>query len=602
MKALSFLICFFNKNKIISRILIKVEKILLVSAILFMFAENLFSAALDVNIRNFSDNTITNNIEFGTIAATQDYKLADQYLEVIFISSKPAWQIDIYTDNFDLINTTHPVTGEKFISTATWGYQYNGLINSSCKGCRMPLGWKVFDSTPVSPSPNDPSTEDSWFYIKDKSDVDDPGPEAPGDQSWEYAQKGRYTSFVYGGVDYACLEDGSDCTMPAYLCIEAVAKYAAGGFAYSGTIWLDLFIQTDVSPPVISHTPKKKIGMLGNNIKMEATITDDKLVAGAILSYKINSGKWKEKAMVMHGNLPYNKYCYAVIEPREITGESKIRYYIKATDGINPALWNNKNEDNPQVIEITQSTKFSKVKSGKLVVEDGNPDDGEVSLYIPEGALDEPEDITIIQRNIDDPDIPGGNGAAASKIPVAVYEFKPHRLLFNKQVTMTLLYFDLNQDGKVEYQNGKKTDIEETELGLFWWDGFDWRLIGGNADEEKNIVTGKITHFSLYAVFPVKPLTADDYRPKERIITPATMDMINDFATYDGLYNEYEINIYDITGRLVKTIDENSIIGAKWDGKDEYGNIVESGVYIYQFSAKVDGRMILISGVIAVAK
>ena len=45
----------------------------------------------------------------------------------------------------------------------------------------------------------------------------------------------------------------------------------------------------------------------------------------------------------------------------------------------------------------------------------------------------------------------------------------------------------------------------------------------------------------------------------------------------------------------VRTLDDNINI---WSGEDEDGNIVESGIYIYQI--KVDGKVI--SGTILVAK
>ena len=492
-------------------------KIIILFLSLFLMSKTSSASSLEVSAKNIVDNSTAAAMSFDTTYPIDNYKLADQYIEVIFSSTKPVWQIDVYTDNFEVSPDT-----EK------WGYQYGGLINSSFKkGYLLPLGWKVFDSTPVSPSPGDPCTENNgWFYIKDKSDVDDP--EAPGDQSWEYAQQQGYTVIVSGGIDYANLRDGIPCSSPVYLYIEGLFECVPAG-DYEGTIWLDLFSQSDVLYPVISHKPLKKIGMRRNKIKIKAHITDDKQVEWAKLHYKINGGNWKEKVMVMHGNLPYNKQCYAVIEPDEITSDSEIlQYCIQASDGVNTLFWEGKDRDNPVEVEITQSTKFPKVTSGKLVVEDGNPDDGEVSLYLPEGALEEPVDITIIQRNIDDPDIPEGQGLAASKRPVAVYEFKPDGLMFNKFIIMTLLYFDLEQAGVVKVQEWIKETVNETELGLFYWDGFDWRLISKNMDKEKNTISAKITHFSMYAIFPVKPLTADDYRPRERIITPATMDMVND--------------------------------------------------------------------------
>jgi flagellar hook assembly protein FlgD len=54
------------------------------------------------------------------------------------------------------------------------------------------------------------------------------------------------------------------------------------------------------------------------------------------------------------------------------------------------------------------------------------------------------------------------------------------------------------------------------------------------------------------------------------------------------------VKIYDITGRLIRTIENTD----RWDGRDDDGNIVESGIYIYQF--KKAGQRI--SGTIIVVK
>ena len=45
---------------------------------------------------------------------------------------------------------------------------------------------------------------------------------------------------------------------------------------------------------------------------------------------------------------------------------------------------------------------------------------------------------------------------------------------------------------------------------------------------------------------------------------------------------EFGIEIYDMTRRRVQTLRNGLTI---WDGKDESGVVVESGVYIYQIQA-----------------
>jgi hypothetical protein len=52
---------------------------------------------------------------------------------------------------------------------------------------------------------------------------------------------------------------------------------------------------------------------------------------------------------------------------------------------------------------------------------------------------------------------------------------------------------------------------------------------------------------------------------------------------------EIYLRIYDVTGKLVKTLIDDELKSGYhsviWDGKDERGNSVESGIYIYKLQA-----------------
>ena len=54
------------------------------------------------------------------------------------------------------------------------------------------------------------------------------------------------------------------------------------------------------------------------------------------------------------------------------------------------------------------------------------------------------------------------------------------------------------------------------------------------------------------------------------------------------------VEIFDITGHRIRTM----VDPFEWNGRDDSGKVVESGVYIYQY--KVDGERV--SGLIGVAK
>ncbi len=375
----------------------------------------------------------------------------------------------------------------------------------------------------------------------------------------------------------------------------------------------------DSNPPIISHTPVKLINIVGNKVVIEANVTDDMEIVEVSLYYKkhsdteyekvtegiyyIFSGSSVNKDVVPRKIFPNeaaNNYNMRMDIPPEVVTTDGVDYYITATDNAgNTSCYSgagySRNIPSPVVpieIEVNPAIVAVTITSagGTIVLRDGNPEDGQTQLTIPPNALSEPTEI-IIRQIVDMNEVSPGSGAAISNRPVAAYEFSPDGLVFNRASTMSLLYFDIDHDGIVD-----GTNIAEEELRIFWWDGYDWRYVGGKIDRISNIVTTEIMHFCIYALFPARQLAADDYRPKTKIITPATPDGINDVAEFEGLSGKrVTIKIFDITGKRVRTISSEPY---EWDGRDDEERLLESGVYIYQLD--VDGE--LISGMIAVAK
>jgi gliding motility-associated-like protein len=242
---------------------------------------------------------------------------------------------------------------------------------------------------------------------------------------------------------------------------------------------------------------------------------------------------------------------------------------------------------------ITAKTVTCGANGGSFCLPNGNIGDGQTSLDIPQGALDGNTDITITQLDPADSSIPDGKSPCAAARPAAVYRFGPEGLTFNKFVTMKQVFQDIKHAGTVDGTTDKVNTLK-----LFWWDGFDWRLMGGKQDPAYNLINyGNIKHFSMYALFPAKAMGDNDYRPKERIITPATVDGYNDYATFTGLDNGDIVNIYDIRGRKIRQLNDGV---NTWDGKDDGNQLVESGIYIYQIKLKATGK--LISGTVVIAK
>ena len=65
--------------------------------------------------------------------------------------------------------------------------------------------------------------------------------------------------------------------------------------------------------------------------------------------------------------------------------------------------------------------------------------------------------------------------------------------------------------------------------------------------------------------------------------------------------DDFKIQIMTVTGKVVKEIDEteigsinigNNITQYAWDGRDEFGDLLANGVYLYRMKAKINGKEI----------
>ncbi len=332
--------------------------------------------------------------------------------------------------------------------------------------------------------------------------------------------------------------------------------------------------------------PPLEFNIVGSKIYMEAEINAKMAMESVTFSYKkVSEPETSYKLITRKFTNPLFTYTFKDYIPGEVV----------TTDGVNVCFkvvysGGAISQSSLQIITVNPSVTMTiGPEGGTIVLVDGNPEDGEVCIEIPAGALESEIEITFSQK--DPAGVPAGFGVAGSDSPLAAYEILPENIDFKLPYNLTLLYFDL--DGEVKKDG---TPVTEEELKILWWDGFDWRLVGGTLNSELNTLTASLNHNSVFAVFPalINELT---HCPLERIITPACQDGINDYAYFNGLtdLDNVSIKIYDITGKEIRTIN---ITPYQWDGRNNDGDIVESGVYIYQY--EYNGKNV--SGVIVVAK
>jgi hypothetical protein len=147
------------------------------------------------------------------------------------------------------------------------------------------------------------------------------------------------------------------------------------------------------------------------------------------------------------------------------------------------------------------------------------------------------------------------------------------------------------------------TDNASKKLAMFWSNGVKWIKVGGSVDVAAQKVSFRSARMGMYQIKEATltgDLTLIQVYP--RIITP-NGDGLNDEAIFqfgEGSLSGKTLSgeIFDVTGQKIATLkpgpDPESTL--KWDGKSDGGQVVPSGIYIYQLSVagqRVNGTLVV---------
>jgi len=137
-------------------------------------------------------------------------------------------------------------------------------------------------------------------------------------------------------------------------------------------------------------------------------------------------------------------------------------------------------------------------------------------------------------------------------------------------------------------------------LALFWFNGIEWVKLGARTDADEQVLTIKTKKLGMYKIkesFAATEFTLNKVWP--RIFTPNN-DGLNDevYFQYDNPNKKGVVcRIFDVRGALVRQLDIGQTeTSFAWDGEDQKGKVVPSGVYIYQLEAEgkvINGTVIL---------
>lgn len=211
--------------------------------------------------------------------------------------------------------------------------------------------------------------------------------------------------------------------------------------------------------------------------------------------------------------------------------------------------------------------------------------ENQAKLVIPAGSVKTDTSFTI--KKMLKSEIPATNVIdnlnGINSLDVA-YEILPHGTKFQKPVTVEIPYTraDLTAAGVADEKNLKIYYYNTEKLA--------YEKVGGTVSNGK--VTAKINHLSIFLL--VEDQSKEEFDLNTIFVSPNPFSpngngwndstFINYTLTVDA---NITIKIFDVRGVLVRKLITNEAVSggqnkAEWDGKNDFGKIVKTGVYIYQ--------------------
>jgi len=336
------------------------------------------------------------------------------------------------------------------------------------------------------------------------------------------------------------------------------------------------------------NTPKNMKRVNGNRLMVMAEVKGDVSdVKHILFEYKSNLTDWSK---IPAPDNPDSSFPYFV--HWDVSDASAVppgKYYLCARaydkDGnydFNPSsITVTVTESNPDIEEWAnrEGEGYKKVKllnnEDNRVVIARDKRNSLTEIEIPRGSLY--TDTAMLKVIVNPVSLPFAQGWIRPVGEYLLVELENGQTLLanNKKATLVIPYEDEDNDGKID-----GTDISEKRLiALCYRSGWrTWqRDFEAVADEINNVFRITTRHLSIFGLFT--PIVGD---LSNVIVYP------NPFKPYlghteiyfKGLTEKTTIKIYNIAGELVRKI-ENVEGETTWDARNNSGNKVASGVYIY---------------------
>jgi hypothetical protein len=523
---------------------------------LFRFHRIFFSVAIAVSATSVfatfvevkdPSNAQVSSIDFGVIRGSSPYHTSTQYLEITHTGASFR-KIFIYTDN-----------------ATTFGISEPGLVNLSGQ-VPIPMVFHNFLSEPPAQSVSfSASTAAEWPAVLDQSNPD----------------------FAILKESAALVTPGDRNLSYVYLGIQLPLNTKMTGAYNTNIVIEDWSDAEEVDGPVIVYgTPESLIIMPNEPVGFLLTMEEYSGLETYGVRYRLEGDSEEYEESV--GSTPQQEGSIykgnVELDPsfRLLSGKV-LNYYFVAKD-----IYINVTETSPHRMNLVSNSALASVPfssaGGSFSVAIGDPRRRGVEVTFPSGSLRSGGTLTV---GVKDPSsFPPLNGNAA----VRVFQIGPEDPGLLRPALVSLPYLDIDDALGAE----DTTSSKESDLRLYWHDGFGWRYVGGKVDPEGNRIQASVSRFGVFGIFPGGGnLTADTLRPKERIITfnGGNDELIFGTTIEDG---PFDIEIFDIRSNVVRKLHNINF----WDGRDEGGNRVESGTYVYRF----EGQGMTLTGMVAVAR
>lgn len=503
-------------------------------------------SAVTLDVQNVATDALMTGLDFGVLPSSVTHHPSPCYLNIGHSASSYR-RVYLYTDN-----------------TRRYGKTERGLVSDRLNPS-LPLFFRNF-------------------------------PSKPGDGAFRAADQALWSPLLENGeADFEVQKNAKALLIPTagrslvYLGLLSSRGASAGN--YRTRIFIEeISLVSDITGPLVEHAPFKDVILTDVLAGIGATVVEESTGTTATLYYRMEGeASFQTVAATLRPD-PADPFRYTLDAalPAGLPAPGVLEYYFVAMDQYEnetrlPADHRESFRANlvPQNQTVVRPVTNA---GGRVDVAIGDPRLPGVSLELPGGI-----GVRSVTVSLE----PAGTQPTLQGLsPVRVFELGPDNINFNRPGTISLPYPDADQDGVVD-----GTTVSETELKIFWHDGVEWRSVGGRVDTVANRVTARISHFSLYALFPLNlGVTAESVRPKERIISP-NGDGVWDEAVFDGISDadgDYTIEIFNVRGERVRRIVNMN----KWNARDDDGQILENGTYVYRLT----GQGMTVTGMIAVAR